>query len=335
MLLIMLAAVGFVSLTLQRESTVARAELAGVLASPTASLVRIKAYDSDTSISPAQVSGLAAVDGVAAVIGLSAPTTATSAYLPDTAVVVRYYVGQLPGLHQAVGCRQAVAPVSAAHTLRFNQGVGSIDTDGSLIEVVANAALPDELAFLEGSVLVRECGQAAALKELTIMATGPDRIDQVTAVALRLFPADQRSHLTVTSESDRLATAARIVQSADLSAGRLMTLVALAGTLLTTLLLSAAVVNRRRDFGRRRAIGASAEYNFALILGESLLITIAAMALTGLLYAGYAVISHTAAISVSVTIGQALMTLSGASLGAAIPAGLAARRDPLKEIRIP
>ncbi|MDQ3276010.1 MAG: hypothetical protein M3Q39_13540, partial [Actinomycetota bacterium] len=108
-----------------------------------------------------------------------------------------------------------------------------------------------------------------------------------------------------------------------------------AGLLLVALTLIGAVSQRRRDFGRRRALGASRSTVVTLVLlqtSAAALVGVAAGALAGLLLVNRLAGSLP---SPGFTFGVVVLTMLTALLAAVPPAVLAAYRDPVRILRVP
>ena len=92
---------------------------------------------------------------------------------------------------------------------------------------------------------------------------------------------------------------------------------------------------RRKDFGRRRALGTTRLTIILLIVVQVLITALLAVAMG--VAAAYAWLTlrddPTPPAPFALAVGTALATL--ATLAATLPATLAARRDPVRELRVP
>ncbi len=108
-----------------------------------------------------------------------------------------------------------------------------------------------------------------------------------------------------------------------------------AGLLLVALTLIGAVSQRRRDFGRRRALRASRSTVVALVLLQTSAAALVGVAAGGV--AGLVLVNRLAGSlpSPGFTFGVVVLTLLTALLAAVPPAVLAAYRDPVRILRVP
>ncbi|MGH8874232.1 MAG: FtsX-like permease family protein [Acidimicrobiia bacterium] len=108
-----------------------------------------------------------------------------------------------------------------------------------------------------------------------------------------------------------------------------------AGLALTALTIYAAVTTRRRDFGRRRALGASRPDIMILILAQSL--TVALVGATGGIVAGTILVQRAvaAAPDAGFALAVGVLAVAVAAVAALGPAVVAAYRDPVRILRVP
>lgn len=229
------------------------------------------------------------------------------------------------------------ASETALHELRVDSATGAIRLeDGIALGINREITVPPTLEFLEPLVIAPH--DSADVHAVTIMVIIVDRPSIVAAVA-DVVPSfldldDPQAATIATSES--LASLREIVQSEIASAGRTSTLIyfGIAGTL-TGITASALVLMRRKDYGRRRALGASQAWIISMLIIQTgflaavgslfgLAVGLAALLMAGDPLPNWSFIAATACIA----------CLSGV-LGAIPPALIAATRDPLRELRVP
>jgi putative ABC transport system permease protein len=108
-----------------------------------------------------------------------------------------------------------------------------------------------------------------------------------------------------------------------------------AATAASTMVVWTLVMLRRRDFGRRRALGATRQMIVGLTVGQVLLLaSVGSLCGTAIGVGWLALAGHpvpTAAYLTAVAVTFALST----AIVSAIPGAWAARRDPLVELRVP
>ena len=149
-----------------------------------------------------------------------------------------------------------------------------------------------------------------------------------------LDPADPTSVGIETSEDLALVRAA--VQGELGRFGRqLVTLVLGVGLVLVGLNIYGAVTTRRRDFGRRRALGATRTAIVGLVTLQTLVVATIGAALGSAI--GMVIIQRWTATTPDPAFTTAIATLAvlAAAVAALPPAILAAYRDPVRVLRVP
>ncbi|UOE42825.1 ABC transporter permease [Agromyces larvae] len=232
----------------------------------------------------------------------------------------------------------AYASTTAAEQLGLNEPVGQVaTTTGAGYAVAGLIEVPDHLAFLEPVLIAPQpdTTHPEPVGILVVIAERPDLVAPVAAAVTSVLAVEDPTKVTVqTSES--LATLRALIEGQLGGYGHALTLGILALTaILVGAILYGIVMLRRKDFGRRRALGASR----ALIVG--LLLT-----QTALLAAAGAIIGSTIAhVTLAITgdpqpgweytLGVATLATAVAVAAALIPALAAARREPIRELRVP
>lgn len=287
------------------------------------------------------VARVAALDGVEWAVGFGPAADVRPAGVEGAAAVaIRPYFGRLPDLVETSRWDQtpgtALVGVDAIALLGFETAAGPVDRtgDGGPVGVVGWLRADPPLDFLNRALLTVPDPDQPVIR-VVALATAAQRVPAVAAaIAAVADPADPTSMSIQTS--DTLVQVRAAVQGELGAYGRnLITLVLAAGLVLTALNVYGAVTTRRRDFGRRRALGASRLDIIALVTTQ----TIA----TALLGAGAGAAIGT--LIVDRTLGTtpqpafvvaiaALATLATA-LAALLPATIAAYRDPVRILRVP
>jgi putative ABC transport system permease protein len=203
--------------------------------------------------------------------------------------------------------------------------------------VVGWFAAEDPLSHLDRSLLAAPdpADPGAVVRSIHVLAQRPDQVAALTdAVVSVVGPADPTSLGVQTSESLALIRAA-VAGELGTYGRRLVLMILGAGLALVVLNMYGAVTTRRRDFGRRRALGASRGTIIALVTLQT--------AITGLLGAalgtaiGAAVVwrltDQPPDLRFAVAVGVLAIV---ATIAAAVPPALvAAHRDPVKVLRVP
>lgn len=337
-----------VLLTTGRTVAAEEAALGAIDAAGTRSII-VRSSDA-SSITAGLLDRLATVEGIESVAGFGPVVDVHNAHVPGgNPVASRTAFGELDGqrLTRLGGvANAAAASYSAATTLGLADGVGAVavaDADGVEFEVVASIQMPEHLAFMDRVVLVPSSTEDALggdnpdapLALLVVKAASPGLVGALTEV-LRVYLADADPEAVSIETSAELA-AIRSAVSGELGRyGRTTVLgIVAVSALVVGANILALVMMRRKDFGRRRALGARRSLIIALLLTQ-VSITAGAGAVAGSL--------GTVAISAALDAPfpgwgfSTAVTLLGTlcSLAAALPPAIyAARRDPLHELRVP
>ena len=170
---------------------------------------------------------------------------------------------------------------------------------------------------------------------LVIIADRPDLVAPVAEAVRSVLVVTDPAKITLTT-SENLAALRGLVEGQLDSFGRSLVIVVFALTgVLVAAILYGLVMLRRKDFGRRRALGASQALIIALLLTQ-----------TGVLALVGATIGSVAASIGLMASGDplpgwdfvgavAILSTTNGVIAALLPALAAARRDPLKELRVP
>nr|WP_158542871.1 FtsX-like permease family protein [Phytoactinopolyspora halophila] len=334
-----------VLMTTGRTAAAEDAALAEIDAAGTRSIV-VRA-DADARLTANVIDRLQAVTEIDTAIGFGPIVDARNAQVPDgPKVPLRNGYGTLDGRSLVVPDLpdRALASTEAIQTLGFRDGLGALRTDtGHELVVSGKLEVPAYATFLEPLVVIPSSKPDAPsgtrptdpLTVLIVLADSPRHVAPVSDTVKSLLEAADETKITMET-SQELATIRTAIQGELGSYGR--------GTVLVILAVSAALVAvnlltlvsiRRKDFGRRRALGATRSLIVALLLTQTALLAgIGALvgvagALTALSVTGSPLPGPSFVIAVVIA---AVLT---ALLGALLPAISAARKDPLHELRVP
>lgn len=330
-------------LTTGRTVAAEQAALAHIDAAGTRSVI-VRA-DPSAGLTVAVLDRLRTVAGIEALAGFGPIVDGRNAAVPGAPkVAVRTYYdprGDFPVMSgsDAFPEERAVASPAATRALGLRDGTGAVLLDdGRVIVVAGQVDVPAHLKFLDPLVLIGspiEGDRSAPLALLVVLARSPGEVAAVEQAVLGLLGPVDREGVTVETSAELAAIRAAV--SGELGGyGRGTVLVILAvAALLVAVNLLGLVTMRRKDFGRRRALGASQALIVGLVLAQVTLLAAAGagvgtgVCLLGLLVAGEPIpgVAFTAAVAVA-----AVLT---AALAAVVPAVIAARRDPLHELRVP
>lgn len=269
----------------------------------------------------------------------------TNALVPDgTRVPIRMaWSSDLSDL--GVPSRQAIPNDTAWASPIALQQLGMVDSSGGLVApsgatyaVGGPIRTPDYLQILEPLVIVpqmRDTQTDQPVSVLVVVAERPDLVAPVAQAVQSVLAVDDPSKVKITT-SEALATLRALVQGQLGSFGRNLVVVIFALTaVLVAAILYGLVMLRRKDFGRRRALGASRGLIIALLLAQMAALSIVGAVLgTGLAIVSLRITGDPLPGS-AFLLALTVLAVAVGTLAALIPAIAASRRDPLKELRVP
>jgi putative ABC transport system permease protein len=287
---------------------------------------------------------IATLDGVQWAGGFSSAMDVTNAGIEGgSRVPARYFYGRDPeqaGLPSRSPLPGALAWASSGSLdqLGMPDASGSIAlSSGEVLGVAGRLITPDYLAPLEPVVLIPrpDATGAEPLGLLLVLAESPGAVGSLSDAVFSVLAADDASKISVQT-SEALAALRAVVQGqlSSFSRGLVLALLGLMGALVAVLLFGL-VSMKRKDFGRRRALGASRALVVALVLVQ-----------TGMLAAcGVAIGLTSSAVALAVSgdplpgpgfaAAMSVLTVTTTLIAALTPAIAASRRDPLRELRVP
>ena len=340
-LLFVLSATAVVLITAGRAAGAEAAVLADIDAVGTRTLtVRVTTPHDD--FSAALVDRIAAHHDIIDEVTAFGPATDVTATPGSAPVAMRTVYGSLAGepvapLAAVAGTSQALATSDAVATLGLLTGRGSVyDTAGTETLITGDVELPVHLASMNPVVLIpghSQAGEPVVL--ITVVAHKPADLPLITHLV-----SDALSDLdpaTVKMEtSQRLADLRAVLEGQLTRQSHTLVLGILIGSAFAIMVnVWSLALTRRKDFGRRRALGATRTMILGLLTGQvAIIATVGAIAGVA---TGAAVIAITGdplpPISYLTAVAAAFITTAIAT--AAIPAVWAANRDPLTELRVP
>lgn len=232
----------------------------------------------------------------------------------------------------------AWAGSTALATLGLDDGVGGVeDADGTRgYAVVGGLVAADPLADFNRQALTPATATAdEPLRRLVVVAITPGAVGPTVDPVLALLDIEDPGAVTVQT-SERLAELRAAVAGELGRYGRDLVTRGLGAALVLVLIVTyGATATRRRDFGRRRALGATRGTITALVLLQQ-----AATAVVGAVV-GFGI---GAVISLRLTgdwpdlefaVAVAVLTILVTITAALVPALIAATRDPVTILRVP
>jgi putative ABC transport system permease protein len=214
---------------------------------------------------------------------------------------------------------------------------GLVGPSGQDYALVGELDTPDFLTFLEPLVLVPQSSTDGlqSVSVLVIIASRPDLVSPLAQVVTSLLGEQDPAKVSV-STSERLATLRALIEGQLGSYGRTLVLIIFGvSAVLVAVVLYGLVTLRRKDFGRRRALGASQGLIIALVLvqvaslgvASSILGTAVALAVLGVAGDPLPALDFILALDV--------LAVAVAIVAGTVPAVIASRREPIVELRVP
>lgn len=234
--------------------------------------------------------------------------------------------------------RQAYASSLVLDRVGLADGIGRLQLDDqSTIALAGPVDLPDRLASLASSVILTEpdSSRSREVDKVFVVVRTSDRVEAVAHALSGLLNGRDISNATI-STSKQLALVRQAVQGELGNASRALALLITAVTAaLACAVLVLSVLQRRRDFGRRRALGASRTLIAGLVLVQCGALGLVGCAVGNAVAVGV-LVSTRAAVPGPEYLAAISVLAIGMSVVASLPAALLASvRDPVAELRVP
>lgn len=352
--LVMAAAVCLAVLVTTGESATTQRQVIAGLDSAGVRLIIISDETGGAEISPSSVSAIASTSGVAQVVGVGPAFDLQLPQYGDSGppIPARYVYGDWRAQASTQGHpgqRAAVIGVTAQRELGLTEPVGSlVDVNRRAYSVTAGLHARGYLSFLNDGVLLQDPNRehqgsdavqssgspAATLSQIYVLATSASVVDTLVA-RLPALVSSQGTQFTVTAPTQLLQARAAIAGSLTNGSRNLMLLVLGGGLVLEAATMYGAVSGRRRDFGRRRALGASRSTIVLLVLVQTAIPAVIGVVLGAAVGLALAHAKEHAFAPTGFVIGITVLDLLASLLAATIPALTAAFRDPVRILRVP
>ena len=280
---------------------------------------------------------LGSIADIATIAAFGPAMDATNPAAPRTPVAVRALWTDPTNLAIPSGGEQAWASDQALRDLGMPDRIGNLRTSrGAEILVAGRFSPPEQLAGLEPLVVVPTHTTSpqpiAVLVITTTDAAAVAPVAEVVGSLLRDLPADKVKVAT----SQQLAQLRGVIE-ADLqgrSRDQVLMIIGAAGVLVATV-GSVMAMLRRKDYGRRRALGASQALIVALVLVQTAIVGAASAVIATLACTVALAIKSVPIPGLEFITAVPVLAVATAIVAAAAPAALAANRDPLTELRVP
>lgn len=247
------------------------------------------------------------------------------------------------GLHLAPTSPEAgIASGGVLAQLGLADNLGLVETaSGEKYSIAGPAELPREGSTALPDILIPHNVTAEAsddsevIQSLVIVAKNTTDVQPVAELLTSLFEPSDASSVHIQT-SQRLVDLRVVVDDQLVVFGRLLTMgiLAIASTLVGIVTFGL-ILLRRKEFGRRRALGASRKTVISLVLIEAAIIATAG-ALIGEIAAGSLLLALGDPMPPpKFMAGIAILAISSGVIASFIPAIFAARREPIVELRVP
>lgn len=286
-------------------------------------------------ISAASVARIDALSSVAWAVGFG-PVSDVSAFDGGVQIGISNVVGSSPDLVLRAGVdhRQGVlASREALSRAGLTASVGQVNrADRTPLPVVGTFTATGALSGLSSRFLAVEDSWRGPLRTIIIEAKSARDVVEVAASVRAVLGSSGAESIRV-EVPQALAEARARIDTTLAGSGRLSVIVALVvGLLFTSSTILAGVLGRRRDFGRRRALGASRSQLLVVIMSETLTPAIPAV-IVAAVCASLVMGSQRTELSFSIAV--AVLTVLVDALAALIPGVFVALLDPLRVLRVP
>lgn len=193
----------------------------------------------------------------------------------------------------------------------------------------------ESLEALDAFVLAPSTDDTLRLERIVVLVDDAGWVDRTIASIRRLIGANAAANATIAGSYALLAARTAVTDEVVRRDRQLVLLLLAAAMVLACLVVSAGTIGSRRDFGRRRALGASRGQLALLVMAATLwpaLLGAAVGVLAGWAYIG-SQLGHLADPQFPVAVG--VLAVLGVTAISGLPAVHAATRDPLRVLRVP
>ena len=229
---------------------------------------------------------------------------------------------------------EAIVSSAGAGLLGFDGPVGALESAvGREYAVVGTYASRDPFGALDAGAITPAAG-TDHLRTLTVVMTSANQVEASQEIVLGIVGAANPADLTVVSPANLAELQAQIAGSLESFGAGLLVLVLGAGGPHTRLVVRAATRGRRKDIGRRRALGAT-RGDLVMLVTLRTAFPAAAGAVIGTVIGLLVTLRMGATVPPDFIGGTAILALLCAALSAIAPAVVAATRDPVRVLRTP
>lgn len=305
-------------------------------------LITIVDSRGDAGLHPDALRRIRALSGVEWVLGLGPAADVRSIPVEAGTPVTLYPVhGELPPplatttWPRAPGT--ALAGTEALQRLGLDTPAGGVRTrqpgpDVAIVGWHLPAAPLDDLA---DALLAAADPSDTAVRSLRILAATPQQAGAVAQAAAAVLGAQDPTSLSVETAGQLVAVRDAVQSEFGRFSRQLLAIVLGSSLVLVGVTVYSGVTSTRRDFGRRRALGASRPEVVVLVLLQTTTVAVVG-AITGALIGSATFRVWTGALPpLDFVANLAYLAILTAATAALIPALVAAWRDPVRVLRVP
>ncbi len=301
----------------------------------------------DAGLLPSAVTRIAGLQDVQSVIGLSAARDGRNPALgvAGTAVPVRQFYGELPagGTGESRPLRpphvgEALAGQEAVRALGLSQPVGTVSLGHAEEVAVVGVYVPGEgpFSFLDSSVLTRGSLDAMTpLKSIHVITRRPQDVAPATDAVRDLLGVTDPGSIRVETSQTLVDIRAAVAGDLGRFSRQLVTIVLAVGLVLIGLNVYGTVTSRRRDFGRRRVLGASRTTIVVIVAMQTVVPAVVGAAVGSAVGIGLVFRWAGASPPPQFVLGTAILSCLISGIASLPPALIAAFRDPIRVLRVP
>lgn len=304
-------------------------------------VIEIRADDA-AGLTSAVLARMANIEGIEWAAAFSSAVDATNTLIPDgTRVPVRYIysddLDQLGVANPLHGESTAYASQTALDQLGLADVGGSVTlTNGVTATIGGRIDVPDYLEKFEPLALIPTTDDRPAVVNIVVViAESPELVAPLADAVVSVLAVEDPTMITVQT-SETLAQLRALIQSQLGSSSRTLVLGLLGiTTVLVAAILYGLVIMRRKDFGRRRALGATRSYIVALLVAQTGILAAVGIAFGILVATGASLALGDPLPGAKFTVALGLLAFVAATAAALVPAVTASRREPIRELRVP
>ncbi len=236
-----------------------------------------------------------------------------------------------------VGSQRAYVSEAAKKDLGLPEvGGGILDSSGMVYPVAGTLIMPTFLEFTPSQALIpRPMTAEQKIFQLVVTVENPEDLALVTKTVYTMLDVSENTKVKVRSGEEAGKLRAVVEDSMSGYSRQLVLGVLAVMTLLEMAILYGFVLLRRKDFGRRRALGASRPLIVALVLTQTALLAIFGATIGVVVSTVISLATQSPLPPPDFTIATWVLVVGSGIISALIPAIVASRRDPITELRVP